>query len=451
MNIEERIKKTFLDLFPLNRSLTGMGTKETLNYLKKNFFKNAEIKSIKSGTKVFDWQIPEEWDLFDAYVLNKNGEKIIDLKDNNLHVVSYSSSIDKIVEKEELLKHLYTLPDFPDRIPYRTTYYNKDWGFCCTQQLVESKKFVGPFKVFIDSKHKKNGELNWLESVKHGSKTDEILISSYCCHPSLANDNLSGIVLASFFFEFLSSLETKYTYRLVIVPETIGAIAFLSQAKTKIIKGGMILSCVAGPDKISIKEGFDSNHFINEAAHLALTNLIGKKYTTYPFVPNGSDERQYSSPGFRIVTPSIHKSKYYEYDQYHTSADNLNFVSSKALCEMLKIYKEWVNLIESYCFPKRKEMCCEYQLGKRNLYPDLGGTLDQKAYEKNKKGSHLRTFDFNNDFVLTGAHLEAFHWLMHSADGSVSNFEIAKKSCLNISIINESIRAMFQKDLLDLE
>ena len=451
MNIEKRVKKTFSDLFPLNRSLTGSGVINTLQYIKKNFLPNAKIKSLISGTKVYDWQIPEEWDLFDAYVTNKDGEKIIDYKKNNLHVVSYSTSVNKIVEKEELLQHLHTLPNFPNRTPYRTSYYKKNWGFCCTHKLVKSKKFKGPFHVFIDSKHNKKGKLNWLECIKHGSKKDEILISTYCCHPSLANDNLSGLTLASFLFEYLKSLNTKYTYRLVVVPETIGAIAFLSQANTKKIKGGMILSCVAGPDKISIKEGFDKNHFINEAAHLAIKKCVGDKYTIYPFVPDGSDERQYSTPGFRIVTPSIHKSKYYEYDQYHTSADNLNYISPKALCETLRIHKEWINLIESYCHPKRKEMRGEYQLGRRNLYPSIGGTLDQKAYEKNVKGSHLRTFDFNNDFKLTGAHIDAFHWLMHYADGFNSNFEIAKKSGLDISIVNQSINAMYQKRLLKLK
>ena len=272
--------------------------------------------------------------------MNGAGEKIIDLQDNNLHVVSYSIAIDKSVSEEELLAHLHTLPDHPDRIPYRTSYYNKDWGFCCTQDLVNSDKFFGPFKVFIDSNHNKSGQLSWLECVKSGTTPDEILISSYCCHPNLANDNLSGILLASFLFEYLSKIDTKFTYRLLICPETIGAIAFLSQAKTKSIKGGMVVTCVAGPDPVSIKQGFDPEHFINKAAHLALQKNVGSQYTTYPFVPDGSDERQYSTPGLRIVTPSIHKSKYYEYDEYHTSADNLNYVSASSLNYTLQIYKD---------------------------------------------------------------------------------------------------------------
>lgn len=450
MNLKVRVEKTFKDLFPLNRSLTGKGIEATFKYLKDHFLAKAELKSLKSGTKVFDWIVPEEWNVSDAYVLNGNSEKIIDFKDNNLHVISYSDSVDKVVDKKELLKHLHTLPKYPNRIPYRTSYYQKDWGFCCSQKVLDSKIFFGPFKVYINSNHNKNGKLSWLECVKHGKTYDEILISAHCCHPSLANDNLSGIVLAVLLFEYLSTLETKFTYRLVIAPETIGAISFLSQAKTNLIKGGMILSSVAGPDNISIKDGFNKEHFVNQAAHLALKKCVGKEYLTYPFIPNGSDERQYSTPGFRIVTPSIHKSKYYEFDEYHTSADNLNYISASALLETFEVHKEWISLIESYCFPRRKEMCCEYQLGKRDLYPSIGGTLYQKAHKENDDGKQQRKFNFNDKIKLTGAHLDAFQWLMHLADGSLSNFEIAKKSGLDIYIVNEAIAAMLQKDIMEL-
>ena len=265
----------------------------------------------------------------------------------------------------------------------------------------------------------------------------------------MANDNLSGIILASLLFEYLEELDTKFTYRLLICPETIGAIAFLSQAKTEIIKGGMIVTCVAGPDPVSIKQGFDPEHFINKAAHLALGKNVGNQYTTYPFVPDGSDERQYSTPGFRIVTPSIHKSKYYEYDEYHTSADDLNYATASSLNFTLQIYKDWIDLIESYCFPKRKELCCEYQLGKRELYPSIGGTINQRAHIENVPGNHKRNFNFNNKIEITGAHLDAFHWIMHLADGSNSNFEISEQSGIGIDIINEALDAMHHKDLLE--
>ena len=449
MILRQRIDKTFADLFPFNRSLTGNGVTKTFDYIKENFLPESQIKSIASGSKVFDWQIPDEWGISDAFVINANGEKIIDFNESNLHVLSYSSAINKVIEKEELLDHLHTLPNHPNWVPYRTSFYHKNWGFCCTQKLVDSEKFVGPFKVLIDSYYNSNGKLNWLECVKQGETKDEILISTYCCHPSLANDNLSGIILALFLFEYLRHLNTKFTYRLIVVPETIGAIAFLSQANTDAIKGGMILSCVAGPDEISLKEGFDKNHWLNKAAHLAIRNTIGESYKTYPFVPDGSDERQYSTPGFRIVTPSIHKSKYYEFEEYHTSADDLDYVSASALSETLEVYKEWINLIESYCHPKRTQMCCEFQLGKRDLYPSVGGTLNQSAHEENSNGNN-RKFDSNQQVKLNGTHLDAFNWLMHLADGSLSNFQIAEKSGLDITVVNESIAAMCQENLVEL-
>lgn len=450
MCLETRIEKVFSDLFPINRSITGEGVDATLKYLREHFLPNGEIKSIPSGTAVFDWTIPDEWSIEDAHILNGAGEKIVDFNESNLHVISYSDSVDKIVETGELLDHIYTLPNYPDRIPYRTSYYNMKWGFCCTDDLIKSEKFVPPFTVFIKSSFNPKGSLKWLEYVKKGRTRKEILISTYCCHPSLANDNLSGLILAVFLFQYLNELDTNYTYRLVIAPETIGAISFLSQAYTENIVGGMILSCVAGPDKVSLKEGFDTNHFMNESAHLAVSSHTNGDYTTYPFIPDGSDERQYSTPGFRIVTPSIHKSKYYEYNEYHTSSDNLDFVSATSLIESLEIHKSWISLIESYCFPKRISEFCEFQLGKRNLYPQVGGTLNQKAHIENNSGNHQRSFKLTEKFEITGAHLEAFHWLMHLADGSNSNFDIAKKGKLDILVVNQAIVAMFKNDLLEI-
>jgi aminopeptidase-like protein len=398
--------------------------------------------------------------------------------------MSYSEPVELKISEDELLKKIHTLPNHPSWIPYRTSYFKKDWGFCCTQNLIKSKKFLGPFKVKIESRLDKKGELNWLECVKSGKVKDEILISSYCCHPSLANDNLSGLIASILLFEYLLSIKTKYSYRLVIAPETIGAISFLSQANTKQIIGGMILTCVAGPGKHSIKEAFDNQHWINKAAHNALKKSVGENYITYPFIPDGSDERQYSTPGFRIATPSIHKSKYYTYPEYHTSADNLSFISISSLNQTLEIYKQWIDNIESYhekdylkinnefnfdrnqkkhlkvpnkqmkksgsnlCYPKMLNQFCELQLGKRGLYPDIGGTLNQTAHHENKLGNQKRTFDFDKDIVLTGAHIDAFHWLMHLADGKNSNHEIAKKSGLSLQIINESISALFEKKLV---
>jgi len=442
---EENINEILEDLFPLCRSLTGEDNIKTIRYIIENILEGGDIKYINSGEKVFDWEVPPEWNIRDAYVKNKFGNKIIDFKKNNIHLVSYSMPYSGVLEKNELLKHLYTLPDRPNTIPYRTSYYKKDWGFCCSENLLNSDSFEGPFEVYIDSDFNDNGKLNWYEFLKKGKSDKEILISTYLCHPSLANDNLSGIVLSSILVHELKKIDTYYSYRLVIVPETIGAICFLSKSSTENIVGGMIITCVGGPEKLSIKEGFDSNHWINKSAHYALNKITNGDYIKYPFVPNGSDERQYSSPGFRIITPSIHKSKYYEYEEYHTSDDNLNFISSKNILESLSVYIKWIQYIESYCFPERILKSCEFQLGKRGLYPNLGGTLNQPEHHENKNGHQKRVFNVSN---LTGSHLDAFDWLMHLCDGKFSNFQISEISGIDIDIINESIELFEYKELL---
>ena len=447
---EQEIDNILKDLFPLNRSLTGDGTLETIEYLQKNILSYSEKKSVPSGSKVFDWSIPDEWNVNDAYVKNKHGEKIIDLNDSNIHLMSYSVPFSGILEKDELLKHIYTLPDFPEWIPYRTSYYAKNWRFCCAHNLLSSDKFEGPFEVKIDSSHNPNGHMHWLESYKKGKTDEEILISSYFCHPSLANDNLSGFVAAALLFKYLTTQETRFSYRLVLAPETIGAISFLAHSDTKNTVGGMILSCVGGPDKFSIKEGFDNNHWLNKAAHIALAKHTNNDYITYPFIPDGSDERQFSSPEFRIVTPSIHKSKYYEYDQYHTSADNLDYISAKSIRETLDLYCLWISNIESYSFPKRKSMACEYQLGGRGLYPTVGGSMKQGAHKENKSGSKNRLFNFDTQIEVRGEHLDQFRWLMHLADGEHSNFDIANKSEMDLQIVNEAIALFYQKGLIEL-
>jgi len=457
----DEIDKITAELFPINRSLSGNGNEITLKYLKDKLIQSAEVKSIASGKKVFDWTIPPEWNVNDAYVKNKDGKKIIDFKKNNLHLMSYSKPFHGKVTKDELLNHLHTLPKHPNRIPYRTSYFSEDWAFCCADELLSDDDFLEPFEVKIDSKLDKNGKLIWLEAFKKGETDREILISSYFCHPSLANDNLSGFIAASMIFRYLMSVETRFSYRLVIVPETIGAIAFLAtNNNVEKIEGGMVLSCLGGPDKFSIKEGFDSSHWINKAAHAALANYTDNDYTTSPFLPLGSDERQYSSPKFRIVTPSIHKSRYCEYDQYHTSADNLNFISAESILESINVHIDWISLIESFSVPKRKSMACEFQLGRRGLYPLTGGggifqeTYLPKALSEeealNQRRLKKKLSIFNQTIKLRAKHLEIFNWIMHLADGTNSNFEIAEKSGEELNVVNEAIALFYQKGLIDI-
>ena len=433
--------KFFKDLFPVNRSLTGSGNKFTLNYLKKNILQNLKIKKIKSGSKIFDWKVPSEWNVEKAFLKNKNNKKIIDFKKNNLHLIGYSKSFQGILEKKKILKHIHTLKKYPNWIPYRTSYYSYNWGFCAAENLLKSKDFVGPFKVEIKTKFNKTGSLIFGEAFKKGRSKKEILLSTYCCHPSLANDNLSGILTASMLFNYISSIKTKFSYRLVIAPETIGALCFLKSSNLKNIIGGTILTCTAGPNKLSVKESFDKNHWINIATHTALKKYTNNNYKIYPFIPDGSDERQFSSPSFRINTPSVHKSKYYDYPEYHTSADDLKFISIENFCETFNFYVEWFKLIERLNVPVRTLSFGEYQLGKRNLYPNVGGAIKQKA---NKVKSKIKS----NITNVTEKNLDAFHWIMHLADGSKTNEQISEISGLNLKIVNESIRIFKNKGLI---
>ena len=433
------IKSTLKRLFPLHRSLTGNGNLETLKFISKEI-KNFKIKKVKSNSAIYDWKVPDEWKIEDAYIKNKFNEKIIDYKKNNLHLVSYSIPFYGKINKKELMPHLHTLKNYPKWIPYRTTYYKKTWGFCCEHNLLKSKKFQGPFEVLIKSSFKKNGRLLYGEAFKKGTTDKEIIISTYCCHPSLANDNLSGLVLAIMLFKFIQEKKTKFSYRLSVAPETIGTLAFIKNLKNKKnIVGGTILTTVAGSEKISIKNSFDENSWINRLSKLVIEEFSKGNYINYPFTPDGSDERQFSSPGLRINTPSFHKSKYYEYKQYHTSADNLDFISASSLLESYDLYVKWFLHIENFCYPTRKNKIGEFQLGKRNLYPNIGGSINQKASSGNK---------YKELSIVSKKNLDAFRWIMHLANGQNSSIDISEKSKIELSVIDDSIEMLFKKKLI---
>jgi aminopeptidase-like protein len=302
--------------------------------------------------------------------------------------------------------------------------------------LVKSDKFVGPFEVYIDSELNYEGELVWSEAFHKGASNQEILISTYACHPSMANDNLSGLVTARLFFDYISKFETKYSYRFIVIPETIGALCFLNNHENpKKIVAGFVVTCTAGPGKFGIKLAFDEDHWINDFSLSALKES-GNIFDVYPFVPDGSDERQYAAPGFRIPTVSITSDKYYEYPEYHTSADNLEFVSVDRLLEVLAIHKKVFHEIESSFIPKRTSDKGEYQLGKRNLFPSLGGSIYQSASTQNtdKLDKEIKT--------------NAFGWIMHLADGTRSIDKIATKSKLPSDVIIESVEIFKKEGLL---
>tara|TARA_B100002052_G_scaffold299177_1_gene336001 strand:- start:9703 stop:11085 length:1383 start_codon:yes stop_codon:yes gene_type:complete len=442
---EKEVDELFKVLFPINRSLTGIGNKETLEILSK--IVDLETINTPSGKKIYDWIIPDEWIIRNAFIKNSEGKKVIDWQKNNLHVLNYSRPIHKKnVTKKELLKNLFTLPDKKDWIPYRTSYYKPNWGFCLSENQLNSSEFSEPFEIFIDSELDPKGSMLLGESYHRGVSDKEIIISSYFCHPSLANDNLSGIITAVYLFNEIKKRDTYYSYRLILCPETIGALAFLNQHKShNDIYCGFVVSTTAGPDLLGVKESFLGDHEIDQLSKMAVES-IEPKWIHYGFRPDGSDERQYSSPGFRIPTVTITKSKYYEYDEYHTSADNLEFVSSKNLLKTLNAYLKTFELLEANRTIERLNNKGEDQLGIKGLMPPIGGTINQSVELENKKGSDLRKFEL--DFEFTGEHLNAYEWIMHMADSSNTILDISNKSNIDFYTIYEAASMFHDKNLI---
>ena len=369
-----KIKKTKFDmykwcqiLFPICRSITGDGIQKTLKYFEKL---NPSLKRIKfkSGSKVFDWTVPPEWSINNAYIKHSSGKKYADFKKNNLHLVNFSIPINKYIKKKDLIKKIHTIKNFKKAIPYVTSYYKRDWGFCLSDN--EKKKLPdGNYKVFIDSVFKK-GNLHLSHSILKGNKKNEIFFSSYVCHPSMANNELSGPVVLNALIKYIKTnyKKTKYTYRFVLLPETIGSIAYLSRYKNilkKRVMMGFNLSCLGDNKAYSIIKGPNNN-----LSYKALYSILKKKKNlkVYDFKYRGSDERQYCSPGIDLPVVGFCRSKYGEFKEYHTDQDNLKLISQKSLEQSLEVLKKLVDVCEVSLFPKTQTFC-EPNLSKRNLYP----------------------------------------------------------------------------------
>ena len=427
------VEELFETLFPINRSITGNGVRETLKIL--NDVVPIKINEVKCGTNVFDWKIPDEWNIKDGWIKNSKGEKIIDFKTNNLHILNYSQPVRKKVNFKELSSNLFTFPSKPDLIPYRTSYYEKKWGFCMSHNNFLSLNKDDIYEVFIDSNFNKNGSLTYGEIDIKGEGEKEYLISTYTCHPSMANDNLSGIILTILLAKHLNQCNLKNNYKIIFAPETIGAIAFLSRNidLNKNVTGGFIITTVAGKGEFGYKKTFLGDSDIDKSVLLAFGD---KKYIKYPFAPNGSDERQYSSPGFRIPVGSITKDKYYEYDEYHTSGDNLDFISSKCLLESLHLYKRAIDNLERNIYYKRANPYCEYQLGKYDLYPKLGGGIYQPLANKNKK------------VISSDKKINCLEWLSFLCDGKNSLMDISITAKIDIELLHEVAKEMESFNLL---
>ena len=361
-------------LFPICRSITGDGVRETLKILKGEF-SEMNIFEVPSGTKVFDWEVPKEWNIKDAYIEDSSGEKIVDFKKNNLHVLGYSTPMDEYLSLDELLEIVYTQPDQPDVIPYVTSYYKERRGFCMSENQKKSLK-NGKYHCVIDSELK-DGSLTYGEIIIPGQTEEEILLSTYICHPSMANNEVSGPCVTINLAKWINSIENRrYTYRILFIPETIGSITYLSKNLDVMKKNtiaGFVLSCVGDDRTYSYVE----SKYANTLTDRVIQNVLKYHYTDYKrysFLQRGSDERQYNAPGIDLPVCSICRSKYGEYPEYHTSADNLDLISQKGLQGTFELMKKCIIALE---YNQYYKVTClgEPQLGKRGLYP----TVSQKG------------------------------------------------------------------------
>ena len=358
-------------LWPINRSITGEGVRATLNKISQQL-PDLEIKSVPSGTEVFDWKVPKEWQAEEAYIVTPSGEKICDFKVNNLHLLGYSISFEGSLSLEKLKEHLYTLPEQPDAIPYITSYYKERWGFCLCQNQFDHLE-DGDYYVKIKGKHF-DGVLNYGELILPGKSQEEVFISTYICHPSMANNELSGPTVVTFLAKWLSDLsERKYTYRIVFIPETIGSITYLSlnhnEMKRKVISGFNV-SCVGDDRAYSYLPSRDGNTLSDDVAKHVLKH-IDPGFKSYTWLDRGSDERQYCAPGIDLPIASIMRTKYGQYPEYHTSLDDLdNVVTPNGLDGGYWSIRKAIEAIERNK-QYRVTVLGEPQMGKRGLYPTL--------------------------------------------------------------------------------
>jgi aminopeptidase-like protein len=410
------------ELYPICRSITGEGVRQTLRILQRQM--PLEIHEVPSGTPVFDWTVPKEWNIRDAYIKNLRGERVVDFRESNLHVVSYSKPIMGKFSLSELRKHLFSLPDRPDWIPYRTSYYTEAWGFCVRHRQLESLT-DGEYEVCIDATLS-DGFLSYGECLIPGASADEVLISCHVCHPSLCNDNLSGIAVTSHLVAHIADMpQRRYSYRFLFIPGTIGSITWLARNETHTgrIKHGLVVTCVGDGGPFTYKKSRRGDAEIDRAvAHVLKTT--GRPYTIQDFFPYGYDERQYCSPGFDLPVGCLMRSPHGSFPEYHTSADNLDFVRADSLEESLRYYQQVVEVLEQNRTYRSLNPKCEPQLGKRGLYAAIGGDKDSAKRQL------------------------AMLWVLNLSDGTHSLLDIAERSGTSFTDVHGAADALLRSGLL---
>lgn len=408
-------------LFPLCRSITGDGVRDTLNILAEHI--PLQVREVPTGTEVFDWTVPKEWHITDAYIKDRSGRRVVDFAESNLHVVSYSVPVSATMTMAELRPHLHTLEDRPTETPYRTSYYAPDWGFCLPHERLE-RMDDGPYEVRIDSALF-DGHLTYAECVIPGRSADEVIISSHVCHPSLANDNLAGIAVATALARHLSERDCHYTYRFLFVPGTVGSITWLAlnEERVRRIKHGLVLACAGDPGPLTYKRSRRGQAQIDRVVEYVLSSS-DRDHRVVDFSPYGYDERQFCSPGFNLPVGCLTRTPYGAYPEYHTSADNPAFVSPAALFDTLRTCTEVLDVLDRDRTYLNLNPFCEPQLGKRGLYDSLGGRSDAKEAQL------------------------AMLWVLNLSDGEHSLLDVAQRADLPFDTVADAARALRDAGLL---
>jgi aminopeptidase-like protein len=412
----ERVRR----LYPICRSITGNGVRETLRLLAEEI--DIRTTEVPTGTSVYDWRVPKEWNIRDAYIKNAIGERVVDFKASNLHVVNYSVPVHERMPLAELRKHLHSIPDQPDWIPYRTSYYQEGWGFSLSHRQLESLS-EAEYEVCIDSSLV-DGHLTFGECVLAGAEEQEVLISCHVCHPSLCNDNLSGVSTAVTLARLMATVPRRYTYRFLFIPTTIGAITWLAlhEQIAARVQHGLVLACVGDRGNITYKRSRQSDAAIDRAVIHVLEHS-GDRFEIKEFSPYGYDERQYCSPGFNLPVGSLSRTPHGCFPEYHTSADDLDFVDPGALADTLTKCLSILEVLESDAVFVNLNPRCEPQLGRRGLYASIGGL-----------GAHSREM--------------ALLWVLNLSDGTHSLLDIAERAALPFPAIHEAAVALVDCGLL---
>jgi len=417
----ERMWKLMAELYPVCRSITGEGFRSTLDTLAAHV--DLDVHEVPSGTQAFDWTVPREWNVTDAYVEGPAGERVIDFRASNLHVMSYSVPVDARMPLSELRAHLHTLPEHPDWIPYRTSYYADNWGFCLSQRQLDALP-EGEYHVVVDSSLTE-GALTYGECLVPGATDDEVLVSCHACHPSLCNDNLSGVVLATFLAKALAGASLRHSYRFLFIPGTIGSIVWLSRNESRVdrVKAGLVLACVGDPGRLTYKRSRRGDAEVDRAvAHVLATR--GGPYEITDFSPYGYDERQFCSPGFDLPVGCLNRTPHGQFAEYHTSADDLDFVRPEHLADSYAACLEVVRVLEEDGTFVNRNPKCEPQLGKRGLYGAIGGRSDTVQLQL------------------------AMLWVLNFSDGGHSLLDIAERSGLPFGLLSDAARALAAAGLL---